>query len=64
VITAAVAEKEVARSRPVTIEALGRLEAIDALTRHRSQKFGDSWEAKKLFSLLEEFERRVGRSAR
>jgi Fic family protein len=64
VITAAVAEKEIGRSRPVTIEALGRLEAIGALTRHRSQKFGDSWEAKELFSLLEEFERRVGRSSR
>jgi Fic family protein len=64
VITAAVAEKEVGRSRPVTIEALGRLEAIGALIRHRSQKFGDSWEAKELFSLLEEFERRVGRSSR
>jgi Fic family protein len=56
VITAAVAEKEVGRSRPVTIEALGRLEAIGALTRHRSQKFGDSWEAKELFRLLERFE--------
>jgi Fic family protein len=64
VITAAVAEKEIGRSRPVTIEALGRLEAIGAVTRHRSQKFGDSWEAKDLFSLLEEFERRVGRSSR
>jgi Fic family protein len=64
VITAAVAEKEIGRSRPVTIEALGRLEAIGALTRHRSQKLGDSWEAKELFSLLEEFERRVGRSSR
>jgi Fic family protein len=64
VITAAVAEKEIGRSRPVAIEALGRLEAIGALTRHRSQKFGDSWEAKELFSLLEEFERRVGRSSR
>jgi Fic family protein len=64
VITAAVAEKEIGRSRPVTIEALSRLEAIAALTRHRSQKFGDSWEAKELFSLLEEFERRVGRSSR
>jgi Fic family protein len=64
VITAAVAEKEIGRSRPVTIEALGRLEAIGALTRHRSQKFGDNWEAKDLFALLDEFERRVGRSSR
>jgi Fic family protein len=64
VITAAVAEREIGRSRPVTIEALERLAAIGALTRHRSQKFGDSWEAKDLFSLLEEFERRVGRSSR
>jgi Fic family protein len=56
VITAAVAEKEIGRSRPVTIEALARLEGIGALTRHRSQKFGDSWEAKGLFRLLEKFE--------
>jgi Fic family protein len=57
VITAAVAEKEIGRSRPVTIEALDRLESIGALTRHRNQKFGDSWEAKRLFRLVDDFEK-------
>lgn len=56
VITAAVAEREIDRSRPVTIEALSRLAEIGALTRHRNQKRGDSWEAKELFALLDEFE--------
>jgi Fic family protein len=56
IITAAVAEREIGRSRPVTIEALSRLAEIGALTRHRNQKRGDSWEAKELFGLLDEFE--------
>jgi Fic family protein len=59
IITAAVAESEVGRSRPATIDALARLESIGALTRHRNQKKGDSWEAKELFALLEEFEHSV-----
>jgi Fic family protein len=61
ILTAAVAEQELGRSRPVTIEALERLESIGALTRHRNQKKGDSWEAKGLFALLEKFERAVKR---
>lgn len=56
IISAAVAEREIGRSRPVTIEALSRLAEIGALTRHRNQKRGDSWEAKQLFGLLDEFE--------
>jgi hypothetical protein len=56
IITAAVAEREIGRSRPVTIEALSRLAEIGALTRHRNQKRGDSWEAKELFGLLKRFE--------
>ncbi|HEX4730746.1 MAG TPA: Fic family protein [Solirubrobacterales bacterium] len=63
ILTTGVAEKEIGRSRPVTIEALDRLESIGALTRHRNQKKGDSWEAKELFALLDEFERRVRRPA-
>jgi Fic family protein len=63
VLTAAVAQNEIARSRPVTIEALDRLESIGALTRHRNQKMGDSWEAKGLFKLLDEFEKAVRRPA-
>jgi Fic family protein len=57
VVTAAVAEKEIGRSRPVTIEALDRLESIGALTRHRNRRKGHSWEAKGLFRLLAEFEK-------
>jgi Fic family protein len=59
VITAAVAEQEINRSRPATIAALARLEEIKAVTRHRNQKLGDSWEAKRLFGLLERFEEAV-----
>lgn len=56
VVTAAVAGKEIGRSRPVMIEALDRLASIGVLTRHRNQKKGDSWEAKGLFGLLDHFE--------
>ncbi len=56
IVTAAVAEREIGRSRPVTIEALARLAEIGALTRRRNQKRGDRWEAKELFGLLDEFE--------
>ena len=59
VITAAAAEQDIKRSRPATIAALARLEEIKALTRHRNQKLGDSWEAKQLFRLLERFEEAV-----
>jgi Fic family protein len=56
VITAAVAEKEIHRSRPATINALARLESVQVLKRHRNQRKGDSWEAKELFQLLDAFE--------
>ncbi|HEX6753677.1 MAG TPA: Fic family protein [Solirubrobacterales bacterium] len=56
IVTAAVAEKEIGRSRPATIDGLARLEGIGALRRHRNQKKGDSWEAKGLFKLLSRFE--------
>lgn len=59
VVTAAVAEQEIGRSRPATIAALARLEEIKVLTRHRNQKLGDGWEAKQLFGLLHRFEEAV-----
>jgi Fic family protein len=59
VITAAVAEQDIRRSRPATIAGLARLEEIKAVTRHRNQKLGDSWEAKQLFRLLDRFEEAV-----
>ena len=61
VLTAAAAEGEIDRSRRATLTGLERLADVDILTRHRNQKKGDSWEAKELFALLDEFERRVGR---
>jgi Fic family protein len=61
IVTAAVAESEIDRSRPVTIEALDRLGSIGALTRRSNQKKGDSWEAKDLFKLLDQFEQAVRR---
>jgi Fic family protein len=57
VITAAVAEKEIGRSRPATINALSQLHDVGALKRRRNQKKGDSWEAGELFDLLSWFER-------
>jgi Fic family protein len=62
VITAAAAEGEIDRSRRATLTGLERLADAGILTRHRNQKKGDSWEAKDLFALLEEFERRARRS--
>jgi len=63
VVTAAVAEREIGRSRPATIAAMARLEEIKALSRHRNQKLGDSWEAKQLFKLLHRFEEAVQTSS-
>jgi Fic family protein len=59
IVTAAAAEGDIGRSRRATITGLERLADAEILTRHRNQKKGDSWEAKELFSLLEEFERRA-----
>ena len=59
VITAAVAEKEIGRSREATINGLERLAQAGALSRHRNQRRGDSWEAKELFALLDRFEAEV-----
>jgi Fic family protein len=60
IVTAAAAEGEIDRSRRATITGLERLADAGVLTRHRNQKKGDSWEAKDLFALLDEFERRLG----
>lgn len=61
IVTAAAAEDEVHRSRRATLTGLERLAEAGILARHRNQKKGDSWEAKELFSLLDEFERRARR---
>jgi Fic family protein len=59
ILTAAAAEGDIGRSRRATLTGLERLADTGILTRHRNQKKGDSWEAKELFALLDEFERRV-----
>jgi Fic family protein len=61
ILTAAAAEGEIDRSRRATLTGLERLADAGILTRRRNQKKGDSWEAKELFALLDEFERRVRR---
>jgi len=63
IVTAAAAEGEIHRSRRATITGLERLADAGILSRHRNQKKGDSWEAKELFALLDEFERRLGLAA-
>jgi Fic family protein len=63
IVTAAAAEGEIDRSRRATITGLERLADAGVLTRHRNQKKGDSWEAKELFAVLDEFERRLGEGA-
>lgn len=60
VITAAVAEQRIDRSRPATLSALARLAEVGALKRHPNQKLGDSWEARGLFTLLKRFEDEAG----
>jgi Fic family protein len=64
IVTAAAVEGEIDRSRRATLSGLERLADAGILTRHRNQKKGDSWEAKELFALLDEFERRVRRPPR
>jgi Fic family protein len=59
ILTAAAAEGDIGRSRRATLTGLERLADAGILTRHRNQKKGDNWEAKELFALLDEFERRV-----
>ncbi len=63
IVTAAAAEGEIDRSRRATLTGLERVADAEILTRHRNQKKGDSWEAKELFALLDEFEMAVGESA-
>jgi Fic family protein len=63
IVTAAAAEGEIGRSRRATLTGLERLAEVGILTRHRNQKKGDSWEAKELFALLDDFEMAIGEGA-
>jgi Fic family protein len=56
IITAAIAEQLTGRSRVATINGLDHLAQAGVLTRRRNQRKGDSWEAKELILLLEDFE--------
>ncbi len=59
IITAAIVEELAGRSRVAAINGLEHLAAAGILTRHRNQRRGDSWEAKELFALLDDFEATV-----
>jgi hypothetical protein len=59
IITAAIAEGLTGRSRVAAINGLEHLASAGILTRHRNQRRGDSWEAKDLFALLDDFEATV-----
>ncbi len=58
-ITASIVQELTGRSRVAAIDGLERLAKASVLTRHRNQRKGDSWEAKELFDLLDEFEAAV-----
>lgn len=62
IITAAIVEQRSGRSRVAAIKGLEHLAEAGILTRHRNQRKGDSWEAKELFALLDEFESAIARS--
>jgi Fic family protein len=59
-ITTQIGMKETGKTRRAVLDAFEVLEGTGALTRHRNQRKGDSWEAKELFTLLDEFEHAVG----
>lgn len=56
IITAATVEQLTGRSRVAALNGLEHLADVGILSRHRNQRKGDSWEAKELFTLLDQFE--------
>jgi len=58
-ITVKVGQQLTDRSQPAVSRGLAQLEEAGVLTRHRNRKKGDSWEAKGLFRLLDQFEASV-----
>jgi len=56
IVTASTVEQLTGRSRVAAINGLERLAEAGILARHRNQRKGDSWEAKELFVLLQQFE--------
>ncbi|MGI8557534.1 MAG: Fic family protein [Solirubrobacteraceae bacterium] len=55
-ITVKIVEHLTGRSNVTALNALARLTEASILTRHPNRGKGDSWEAKELFMLLDEFE--------
>lgn len=58
-ITVKVAREITGRSQPAAARGLGQLESAGVLTRHQTRKKGETWEAKELFTLLDQFEASV-----
>ena len=58
-ITTKIVQELTGRSDVAALRGLARLEEAKVLTRHRSKRKGDSWEAKELFTLLNRFEAAV-----
>jgi Fic family protein len=56
IITAAIAAQLTGRSRVAAINGLEHLAEAGILKRRRNQRKGDSWEARELFTLLNDFE--------
>jgi Fic family protein len=59
VVTTKIVQELTGRSDVAALRGLGRLEDVKVLARHRSNRKGDSWEAKDLFTLLNSFESAV-----
>lgn len=58
-ITVKTVETLTGRSNPAALRGLKQLEAAEVVIRHENTRKGDSWEAKELFQLLDQFERRA-----
>ncbi len=58
-MTTKVVQDLTGRSDVAALRGLDRLEKAEILTRHRNRRKGDSWEAKELLALLDEFEHAV-----
>ena len=55
-VTTKIVQELTGKSDVAVLRGLARLEDAKLLTRHRNKRKGDSWEAKELFGLLNEFE--------
>ena len=58
-MTTRVVQDLTGRSDVAALQGLDRLARVGILTRHRNRRKGDSWEARELLTLLDEFEHAV-----